>query len=66
MYSYDIDGLRRRGVDRVPASVPGVVRSETMKRSGRGLTADEVDPRLRQTGFRIVGSEAFVQSVRGK
>ena len=39
---------------------------KTIKRTGRGLVSEDVDPRLGQTGFRVVGADSFVASVRGK
>ena len=57
--------LRDMEAPRLPATVPGVVRSEQLRRDGRDLTPGAVDPRILQTGFRLAGSQAFVQRVRG-
>lgn len=51
-------------VDALPASVPGVLRAEQARRDGRDLLPGRDDPRLRHTGFRVVGGAAFVQKVR--
>ena len=48
----------------LPASVPGVLRAEQARRDGRDLLPGREDPRLRHTGFRVVGGSAFVQKVR--
>jgi hypothetical protein len=57
--------LRNLDFARLPASVPGVVRSEQVRRDGRDLAPGAVDPRVLQTGFRLAGSQTFVQRVRG-
>ncbi len=50
----------------LPASVPGVLRAEQMRRDGRGLLPDEKDSRLRITGFRLAGGTVFLQRVRSR
>lgn len=50
----------------LPASVPGVLRAEQMRRDGRGLLPKELDGRLRFTGFRLAGGTAFLQRVRSR
>lgn len=45
-------------------AVPGVTRSEHLRRDGRDVIPGAVDPRLMATGFRVVGAGAFVQYVR--
>jgi hypothetical protein len=39
----------------LPTHVPGVVRTEQLRRDGRDLLAAKADPRLQAVGFRIVG-----------
>jgi tRNA A-37 threonylcarbamoyl transferase component Bud32 len=51
---------------RLPASVPGVVRSETLSRVGRGLLPGTIDRRFARVGFRLVGDAALVRKVRGQ
>lgn len=56
-----------RAVDasgRLLPSVPGVTRSEHIRRDGRDLVPGAADPRLGAVGFRIVGGSAFVSHVR--
>jgi hypothetical protein len=67
-----IDGAGRRlelgALERVPASVPGVLRSEQLRRDGRDLLSpgqDTVDSRLRLVGFRVAGTAALIQRIRG-
>ncbi len=50
----------------LPASVPGVLRSEQVRRDGRDLLARRADPRLSRTGFRVVGTGLLVQRWRGR
>lgn len=50
----------------LPASVPGVLRTEQVRRDGRDLLTRRVDPRLLRTGFRVVGTELLVQRWRGR
>lgn len=50
----------------LPASVPGVLRAEQMRRDGRGLLPGEPDSRLRFTGFRLAGGSVFLQRVRSR
>ena len=45
-------------------AVPGVTRSEHLRRDGRDVIPGAADPRLAATGFRVVGAGAFVQHVR--
>ncbi len=64
----DADGrpLSLVGLDVLPASVPGVVRTEQLRRDGRDLMPGHIDPRLHRTGFRVAGGDVFVARVRGR
>ncbi|MGE3173208.1 MAG: protein kinase [Planctomycetota bacterium] len=64
----DADGRRLplSGLVYLPESVPGVVRTEQLRRDGRDLMPGQFDPRLLRTGFRVLGDRAFVQRVRGR
>ncbi|MBM4059777.1 MAG: serine/threonine protein kinase [Planctomycetes bacterium] len=53
-------------LDRVPGSVPGVLRSEQLRRDGRDLLSNGPDPRLLLTGFRVAGGRALVAFLRGQ
>ena len=53
-------------LEALPASVPGVVRTEQLRRDGRDLMPLASDPRLAFTGFRVVGGNGFVQRVRSR
>lgn len=57
--------LEPMGLTTVPASVPGVLRSEQLRRDGRDLLADRPDPRLQVVGLRVAGTTAFVARLRG-
>jgi hypothetical protein len=48
----------------VPASVPGVLRSEQMRRDGGGLVPSARDPRLGVVGFRVAGGAALIARLR--
>ncbi len=50
----------------LPPETPGVVRVELLRRDGRDLMPDRLDPRLSHTGFRLVGDTAFVRWVRAR
>jgi hypothetical protein len=50
----------------VPGSVPGVLRTEQLRRDGRALLSQEQDPRLRRTGFRVAGQRELLTLLRGK
>ena len=50
----------------LPPETPGVVRVELLRRDGRDLMPDRLDPRLSHTGFRLVGDAAFVRWVRAR
>jgi hypothetical protein len=39
----------------VPASVPGVLRTEQLSRDGRDLVGRGREPRLQRVGFRVAG-----------
>ena len=54
---------QRAADDRLPSSVPGVVRILVLRRDGMGLLS-EVDPHLDRVGFRLAGGKVFVQEVR--
>jgi hypothetical protein len=61
----DADGRRLDlATGSLPASVPGVLRAEQMRRDGRDLLPGRWDPRLLVTGFRLAGGSVFVQRVR--
>lgn len=51
---------------RVPATVPGVLRAEQLRRDGRDLVTSGVDRRLERIGFRIAGGERFLAWSRGQ
>ena len=61
-----VSDLQSGGNEWLPAVVPGVVRTEQLRRDGRGLEPGTFDPRLLRTGFRVVGEQAFVDEVRGR
>lgn len=50
----------------VPASVPGVLRTEQLRRDGRALLSRDQDPRLLHTGFRVAGQRELLKLLRGK
>jgi hypothetical protein len=50
----------------VPATVPGVLRTEQLQRDGRDLLSTGDDPRLRVTGFRIAGTAELLARLRGR
>jgi hypothetical protein len=50
----------------LPASVPGVLRSEQLQRDGRDLLSGGREPRLQQVGFRVVGGASTVARLRGR
>ena len=56
--------LRRDAV--VPASVPGVLRAEQLRRDGRDLLTGTSDRRLARIGFRVAGGERFLAWLRGQ
>lgn len=58
--------LDPRTTDVVPASVPGVLRTEQLRRDGRDLLSTRTDPRLRRIGFRVAGTEELVLRMRGR
>ena len=63
----DADGRRLElATGPLPASVPGVLRAEQMRRDGRDLLPGRWDPRLLFTGFRLAGGSVFVQRVRNR
>lgn len=47
--------LSVHAADAMPGSVPGVLRTEQVRRDGRDLLADGVDSRLSSVGFRVAG-----------
>jgi hypothetical protein len=49
----------------VPASVPGVLRTEQLRRDGRDLLTGGSDPRLARVGFRCAGGARFLDWLRG-
>lgn len=53
-------------IETLPPSVPGVVRTEQLRRDGRDLMPGRDDPRLSHIGFRTVGGNAFVQRIRNR
>ena len=55
--------VRADGV--VPGAVPGVLRTEQLRRDGRDLLSTGPDPRLRRVGFRLAGTPALVRRIRG-
>lgn len=57
--------LDPRGLATVPASVPGVLRSEQLRRDGRDLVSAEADPRLERTGFRVACDRERLARPRG-
>jgi serine/threonine protein kinase len=57
--------LRELAFLRLPETVPGVVRSEQVRRDGRDLLPGSVDPRVLRAGFRIASGQGFVARVRG-
>ncbi len=65
-----LDGQGRplgvRGLAALPHSVPGVLRTEQLRRDGSHLLGDTVDPRLRTTGFRVVAEPERLAAARGR
>ncbi|MBK8098514.1 MAG: serine/threonine protein kinase [Planctomycetes bacterium] len=62
----DRDGLPLRSLPSgpLPDSVPGVVRAEQLRRDGRDLLPDRVDPRLRRVGFRLAAHRELQRRLR--
>ncbi len=58
--------LRTLRVGPLPPSLPGVVRALQLRRDGRDLLEDQVDPRLGLIGLRLAGGEDFVREVRSR
>ncbi len=58
--------LAAETLDVVPASVPGVLRTEQLRRDGGDLLASAADPRLGAIGFRVVGIPAALAALRGR
>ena len=58
--------LRELRVGPLPSSLPGVVRVLQLRRDGRDLLEDRVDPRLTLVGLRLAGGEVFVGEVRAR
>jgi hypothetical protein len=50
----------------VPLSVPGVLRTEQLRRDGRDLLTSVRDPRLARVGFRVAGTASTVARLRGR
>ena len=50
----------------LPDSVPGVLRTEQLRRDGRDLLSTRADPRLSLVGFRLAAGEALIQRWRGR
>lgn len=50
----------------LPDSVPGVMRTEQLRRDGQDLLAGRDDPRLRQVGFRLVAVPEKLTPGRGR
>lgn len=48
----------------LPAPVPGVVRTEQLRRDGRDLLPGRRNPKLMRTGFRVAGDAAFAELAR--
>ncbi len=59
------DRIPLAGDGLLPPSVPGVLRTEQLRRDGRDLLSDRPDPRLRHTGFRLVGGPVLLLRLRG-
>ncbi len=57
----DLDDLQT-----LPDSVPGVLRTEQLRRDGRDLLSTRADPRLLLVGFRLAGGEALIRRWRGR
>ncbi|MCR9247151.1 MAG: serine/threonine protein kinase [bacterium] len=57
--------LDPRALEHVPASVPGVLRTEQLRRDGRDLLSTRPDPRLQRIGFRVAGTAALIARMRG-
>jgi serine/threonine protein kinase len=55
-----------RGLEALPRSVPGVLRTEQLRRDGSHLLGDAVDPRLRTIGFRVVAEPERLAAARGR
>ncbi|MCA8953302.1 MAG: hypothetical protein KDE27_27570, partial [Planctomycetes bacterium] len=49
----------------VPASVPGVLRTEQLRRDGRDFLSRGADARLARVGFRVAGTAALIARIRG-
>ena len=58
-----VDAMRLRNV---PGSVPGVLRSEQLRRDGQDLLAGGTDARLSGIGFRLVAQPDRVAKARGR
>ena len=58
--------LQAERLAEVPASVPGVLRTEQLRRDGRALLSRDLDPRLQRTGFRVAGQRELLKVLRGK
>lgn len=58
--------LRRVTVEILPPTLPGVVRVLQLRRDGRDLLEDQVDPRLQLVGLRLAGGAEFVRRVRAR
>ena len=58
--------LRGVTVEALPPTLPGVVRVLQLRRDGRDLLADQVDPRLQLIGLRLAGGAEFVRRVRAR
>ena len=58
--------LEAGSLQSVPASVPGVLRTEQLRRDGRDLLSAALDPRLQVIGFRVAGTAVLVARLRGR
>jgi hypothetical protein len=58
--------LREVTVETLPPTLPGVVRVLQLRRDGRDLLEDQVDPRLQLIGLRLAGGTEFVRRVRAR
>jgi len=52
--------------EQVPDTVPGVLRTEQVRRDGRDLLSMQRDPRLARIGFRVAGTASTVARLRGR
>ncbi|MDP6930996.1 MAG: hypothetical protein QF412_14955, partial [Planctomycetota bacterium] len=59
------DGRLLKGAGKAPPTLPGVVRTQVLSRSGRGLL-EGPHPLLQMVGFRVAGGEKMVRRVRGR